>query len=62
MFLKKVFIKKNIYKKKTINIFIYLILSDDFALNNQIQFGNDKAEDDVITAKPIRKNKKYIKQ
>ncbi len=34
-------------------------MSDNFALNNKIQFGDDKTEDDVITAKPIRKIKIY---
>jgi hypothetical protein len=32
-------------------------MTDNFELYQKFQFGDDKAEDDVITAKPIRKNK-----
>ena len=30
-------------------------MTDNFELNNNFQFGDDNAEEDVITAKPIRK-------
>ena len=34
-------------------------MSDNFALNNKIQFGDDKAEDDVITENQFVKIKIY---